>query len=114
MTIREAAEMLWGDSSDAARWRLYRRVKAREKQRGIEIFSRAGAGPRSKLLLTVPALRKHMPELFSPRDEMAEKIEEAVVGIWAELRRARERDKGLGARIVAVESALIKHIDGAD
>jgi hypothetical protein len=90
---RATVELQWPDGgSDAAGRRLKRLVFARERQTGKQIATRMGEGSRTRPLVTMSAIMRHMPELRRSRvDRLAEAIKEytddtdrRVVTIFAE------------------------------
>lgn len=75
---KATVELQWPDGgTDAAGRRLKRLVFARERQTGKQIATRLGAGSRTRPLVTMSAIMRHMPELRRSRvDRLAEALRE--------------------------------------
>lgn len=75
---RATLELQWHDGgTDAAGRRLKRLVFARERQSGKQIATRMGEGTRTRPLVTMSAIMRHMPELRRSRvDRLTEALKE--------------------------------------
>jgi hypothetical protein len=75
---RATVELQWPDGgTDAAGRRLKRLVFARERQTGKQIATRSGEGRRTRPLVTMSAIMRHMPELRRSRvDRLTEALRE--------------------------------------
>lgn len=99
MTPRELAiKLKWPTDRKSIR-KLIRRIKAKERVLGQQIFIRLSGG---RLQTTDALLRHHMPELVQTRDEMQEMIKEELDHIQEQIATLNVRDRALAARIKIV------------
>ena len=85
---------------------LQRAIEGRERQTGAEIMIRSGGPRRTKLRITLHALREHLPELFpGTRTRLAEE------DVWRKTilairRRLNERYEPLEQRVTEAERRI--------
>lgn len=85
--------------------KLSNRLRSRQEELGKKFVRRSGAGRNAAILVTIPMLREHLPELFSRRDDLA--------GMIAKLRQQQEDERDrlrldIGASISAIETRLAR------
>lgn len=96
MTPRELAERLGWPTEKYAVRRLVRRIKARERVLGEQIFMRMPGG---RLMTSDALLLHHMPEIVRTRDEVTEKVRQNLSSIEEKLAILDVRDKAIAARV---------------
>lgn len=109
LSLRELAAALGEPWSEAARRRLLRMLRARERACGKQILLRRGLGPiQGRWCTTLALLRAHCPELFDRRDMAAELLEERLER-WSERERIQDRKiNAIGARLRRLEQAFLR------
>ena len=85
MTLPEAAAQLGLRAGQASRLRLYRFLIAREREVGRPIMVRRGGPLRPRLLITLPLLEEHCPELFARRVQLTEAMREEFEKVESEI-----------------------------
>jgi hypothetical protein len=82
LTLRELLKLLGRPTGRVERQQLGRHLRSREAALGVTFLRRLGPGRNSPLVVTLPLLREHCPELFDRRSEAEELAREHI----AELR----------------------------
>jgi sirohydrochlorin ferrochelatase len=96
MTLREGASWLgMGSDRNAAR-RLYRLLRAKEREFRVRLLHRTGGG---HYRVTRAQLKRYCREQWSRRDEILGVVRTRFEAIDERLRRTNSIQRGLGARI---------------
>jgi hypothetical protein len=99
LTLRELLKLLGRPTGRVERQRLGRRLRSREAALGVTFLQRLGPGRNSPLVVTLPLLRMHCPELFDRRSEAEELMREEMARLREQIRELRARDMALAARL---------------
>lgn len=98
LTLREAAEQL-GLSGRAGERRLCRLLRDREQVIGERILIvRRGSG-RSRLLITLPLLEQHCPELFARRVQLSQELRGEIDRMDEQMAALRRQNLALAEEI---------------
>ena len=99
LTLRQAAQFLGINPTRNALDRLRRMLRARESNLGAEILVQVGEGPGARLRVTIAALRRHCPELFSDEDDIYRAISDMSQKLTCEIENLHVRMSKLEARL---------------
>lgn len=105
LSIPQAAKAV-GYQGNSGVQRLRRLLKAKEAALGTQIMIRMMGTERQQLRVTMDMLRRHCPELFSRRDEVAVELAEEFEKIRDDISELFQRQDQIAKAIQAIRNRV--------
>lgn len=105
ITIAELLVKLGEPNDEAARRRLIRRIRARERALGVSILEQDQPGePGSPLRTTMAWIRKYMPKVVERDREIVSELARRLSALEDSLLECRLRENALASRVRSLEN----------
>jgi len=108
--LRQIAKLLGHEKPTRAdTMRVFRYLQRLERNDGVRILHKSGAGQGTRYFTTIPVLREFVPELFYRREETQEALRESVEDLDEKMTRKIDWLAGkISNKIQALEARLAK------